>query len=69
MTRGWWDTYENKPLEVAALQPEAHDSALLPQDERSKLRDGLPIHVVSINLVQHIAHIDQAALFCRPTNG
>lgn len=57
-------THEDESVQGAALQAEAHDGALLPEDQRRKLRHRLAVHVMPVNLVQHIpdAHLTPRAI-------
>jgi hypothetical protein len=55
--------HKDEAVEGAALEAKAHDGALLPEDERRELCDRLAVHVVPVDLVQHVAdaHLRGAA--------
>ena len=53
-------THVDESVQGAALQAEAHNGALLPEDQRRKLRHRLAVHVMPVDLVQHVANVHLA---------
>jgi hypothetical protein len=58
-------TYINKTLEIPTLETKAYHRAFLTEDQRRQLRNGLAVNVVPINLVEHVSHAHEPALFGR----